>query len=138
MALVAPHLSHLVKSTARFHAFFKRFPPPPPERRPPDGFRFRPWDTRMKKALGAIYEWRSKALHAGIPFPPPMCEPPYFQHGTWEAPCETVPGLAAATKGGVWTREQMPFGLHLFAHVAQQCLLAWWRSLSSDPDGASS
>lgn len=126
----APHLAHLFKSTARFLAFFKRFPAPPPERRPPEGFQFRPWDESMKKALAAVYDWRSKALHAGVPFPPPMCRPPFPVHPDWSAPCETVPGLAAYMQGGVWTREQMPFGLHLFEHIARTSLLAWWQSLT--------
>jgi len=126
----APHLAHLFKSTARFLAFFKQFPPPPPERRPPEGFRFRPWNESMKKALAAVYDWRSKALHAGVPFPPPMCQPPLHHHVNWEAPCETVPGLAAYVQGGVWTREQMPFGLHLFEYLARTSLLAWWHSLT--------
>lgn len=130
----APHLAHLFKSTARFLTFFKRFPAPPPERRPPEGFRFRPWDEGMKKALTAVYDWRSKALHAGVPFPPPMCMPPFPVHADSGAPCETVPGLAASMQGGVWTRDEMPFGLHLFEHIARTSLLAWWNSLTrQDP-----
>jgi hypothetical protein len=132
VARVAPHLASLVKSTARFQAFFKTFPPAPPERRPPDGFQFRPWDTGMKKAIGTIYDWRSKALHAGIPFPPPMCDPPYPKNNGWVAPCETIPGLAAYTRGGVWTKKQMPFGLHLFEHITRASLLGWWKSLTPD------
>jgi hypothetical protein len=125
---VAPHIAHLLKSTARFLAFFKTFHPQPPPRRPPEGFRFHPWDGGMKKALSVVYDWRCKALHAGIPFPPPMCMPPFPRDPEWEAPCETVPGLAASTKGGIWTREQMPFGLHLFEYLARTSLLAWWAS----------
>lgn len=132
----APHLAHLFKATARFLTFFKQFPPPPPEKRPPEGFRFRPWEQKMKKALTAVYEWRSKALHAGVPFPPPMCGPPFPTHPDWNAPCETVIGTAASMQGGVWTREQMPFGLHLFEHIARSSLLAWWKSLIQDDTNA--
>jgi hypothetical protein len=122
VARVAPHLVHLIKSTARFLRFFERFPPPPPERRPPEGFRFRPWESGMKKGLSAVYDWRSKALHGGIPFPPPMCHPPHVNRRDWSAPCETVPGSAAHTQGGTWTRNQMPFTLHLFEYIARQSL----------------
>ena len=84
----------------------------------------------MRKALSKVYDWRSKALHAAIPFPPPMCDPPTIEHPSWEAPIETVPGTAAMVGGGVWTREQMPFGLHLFEHIVRDSLNAWWRSLA--------
>lgn len=136
VALVAPHLVHLIKSTARFLHFFERFPPPPPERRPPEGFRFRPWESSMKKALSTVYDWRSKALHGGAPFPPPMCNPPHVNLSDWSAPCETVPGLAAHTQGGTWTRNQMPFTLHLFEYIARQSLLAWWQGMHADPSGS--
>jgi hypothetical protein len=134
---VAPHIAHLFKSTTRFLSFFKQFPPVPPRRRPPEGFQFRPWEEKhIQQALSVVYDWRSKALHAGIPFPPPMCEPPSDTDPKWEAPGETVPGLAAYTKGGVWTREQMPFALHLFEYLARTSLLAWWGSLGTSNDAA--
>lgn len=133
LSKVAPQLAHLFKSTARFLSFFQRYQPPPPERRPPEGYRFQPWEGGLRTALSAVYDWRSKALHAGIPFPPPMCEAPYFVRDDWEAPCETVPGLAAMTQGGVWTRDQMPFGLHLFEYLVRTSLLAWWASVSTPP-----
>ena len=72
---MAPLLAPIVKSTARFLRLFEMFPPVPPDRRPPEGFQFRPWDTAMTKALKAVYDWRSKALHTGIPFPPAHVPP---------------------------------------------------------------
>ena len=131
VAKMAPLLAPIVKSTARFLRLFEMFPPVPPDRRPPEGFQFRPWDTAMTKALKAVYDWRSKALHTGIPFPPPMCRPPYFNHPSWQAPCETIPGHGAHDYLGSWTRDQMPFGLHLFEHITRTTLVRWWASLSA-------
>lgn len=35
------------------------------------------WEKKkVKKTLNKIYSYRSQALHAGIPFPYPMCLPP--------------------------------------------------------------
>jgi hypothetical protein len=84
--------------------------------------------------LSVIYDWRSKALHAGIPFPPLMCQPPF--HGGGEAPCETVPGLGAHAQGGSWTRAEMPFGLHLFEHIVRTTIIRWWNSVSINPDAS--
>lgn len=129
-AAVADHMAHLLKAQARFLALFERFPPNPPQVRPSHGFRFRPWDAEhLRVALTAVYDWRSKALHGAIPFPPPMCEAPMPAMTGDPAPCETVPGLAAYALGGTWTREQMPFGLHLFEHLTRATLLSWWASL---------
>ena len=130
-ARMAPLLAPLVKSTARFLRLFEAFPPVPPDRRPPEGFQFRPWDTAMVKALKAVYGWRSQALHMGIPFPPPMCHPPYFHQSDWQAPCETIPGLAAHVQLGSWTRDQMPFGLHLFERITRTTIIRWWESVSA-------
>jgi hypothetical protein len=137
-AKMAPLLAPLVKSTARFLRLFEVFPPVPPERRPPEGFQFRPWDTAMVKALKAVYGWRSQALHMGIPFPPPMCQPPHFQGRDWQAPCETVPGLGAHIQLGSWTRDQMPFGLHLFEHITRTTIVRWWASVSAPAGGSES
>lgn len=127
---VAGHIAHLIKATARFLALFERFPPAPPDVRPSFGFQFRPWDAdHLREALSTVYDWRSRALHAAIPFPPPMCDPPISALTADLAPCETVPGLAAHTLGGTWTKSEMPFGLHLFEHIARVTLLSWWASM---------
>jgi hypothetical protein len=125
--VVAPHLAPLFKATARFLKFFRDFPPPPPEKRPPPGFQFRPW-ADLERALSVVYKWRSLALHEAIPFPPPMCEPPYTGGAEWEAPCETVMGLSVLMQGGYWTREQAPFPFNFFAQLARSSMLAWWTS----------
>jgi hypothetical protein len=138
MNRLIPHLAPLFKSAAKFRELFEKFPPPPPKQRPPEGFRFEPWEEKLPAALAKIYDWRSRALHSGIPFPLPMCEPPHFLQDGNEAPCETILGLAAASMGGVWTKAEMPFGLHMFEYLVRSVILAWWSSMVEDASKRSS
>ena len=84
---VAEQIADSLGSTRKFIGFVMQFLPPAPEKRPPVGFQFR-WDQKeMKKVLGVVYKYRSKALHEGTPFPYPMCSSP-FRDRSWEAPSE--------------------------------------------------
>jgi hypothetical protein len=124
-------LATLVGATSKFKALFDRFPPEPPAARPPEGFRFEPWADRVKSAVAKVYKLRSRALHAGEPFPYPMCVPPPAAGG--EAPCETVPGLGMSAQGGQWNNADTPINLHLFEHLARSAMLSWWASLVPGP-----
>ena len=126
LADLAPHLAPLFKSTARFLGLFAKYPPLPPPQRPPEGFQFKDWNENLPTALAKIYNWRSRSLHDGIAFPLPMCESPHHVSETPDAPSETVPGLAASALGGVWTKDEMPFGLHLFEYLVRTTILNWW------------
>jgi hypothetical protein len=129
---LAPLLVPLYKSTAKFLDLFNKFPPPPPEKRPPDGYRIHPWNHEvLSSMLRKVYDWRSKALHAGIAFPLPMCEPPYLDPNNWEAPSESIMGLAASALGGVWTKKEMPFPLHIFEYVVRKVILSWWSAIAA-------
>ena len=85
---------------------------------------------KVKKDMQKIYSYRSKALHSGVPFPAPMCSPPFLALGQnkpyWKVPI----GLAASKNGGVWTAVDMPMNLHGFHEIVRGCLLNWWKSLS--------
>lgn len=77
-AKVADQISESIGSTKKFIDFILKFLPPPPAMRPDWGRH--PWKRKdMKKSMGQIYDYRSRALHSGKPFPAPMCVPPY-QH----------------------------------------------------------
>ncbi len=127
---VANALARELRATARFLDFMGRFAPDPPAKRPPEGFRIDWSAANLKRAMKTVYEHRSRALHEGIPFPPPMCDAPMFIDPKWDAPIETVPGLAVSTSGGVWSGDDMPFTLHSFEYIARGALLNWWRALA--------
>lgn len=130
---VAAALARELRATARFLDFMDRFMPTPPEKRPPEGFRLDWSAPNLKRCITKVYEHRSLALHEGIPFPPPMCDGPLLADPDWHAPIETVPGLAASTSGGVWSREDLPFPLQTFEYIARGALLNWWSALAAPP-----
>jgi hypothetical protein len=123
---VAPLTAHLFKASTKFINFAMRFLPEPPEKRPPEGFCLKWSKTAMKELMKRVYNLRSVALHAGIPFPPPMCEPPTPEGPGWHAPSETFSGGASATLGGVWRSEDLPVTLHMFEYLVRGMLLGWW------------
>lgn len=131
VGVVARELNRELRATGRFLDFMDRFMPGPPEKRPPEGFRFEWTPQNLKKALKKVYEHRSLALHEGMPFPTPMCDPPHFQHAQWEAPGETMPGLGMISNGTPWARADLPMPLHTFEYIARGALLRWWDSLVS-------
>lgn len=127
---VAQSLARELRATARFLDFVERFLPEAPKQRPPRPFQLE-WSPRaMRKFMTTIYRYRSDALHEGIPFPPPMCDPP-GRLSDGDAPVEGFHALAAATTGGVWTKKDLPMSLHTFEHVARGALLSWWRKLGA-------
>lgn len=124
---VAGRIAGFMGSTRKFIDFILEYLPDPPPKRPPDFYQHS-WEREvMSDSLKKIYKWRSFALHRGIPFPVPMCEPPggggeYF---------EEVPlGLATGVSGAQWTTEDAPMLLHTFEHIVRNSLLNWWRSMS--------
>lgn len=70
---LARQLAYLVKSKRRFLDFFDHFPPPPPSNRPALHLQV-DW-SEIRVHLGKVYNYRSRALHEGTPFPFPM----YFE-----------------------------------------------------------
>jgi hypothetical protein len=128
--IVADEIEHSLGATRNFVEFSLQFLPSPPSVRPSEGFQI-PWDSEsMKKVLRLVYNYRSKALHGGTPFPAPMCDHA-FRIGTSEGFAErgTV-GLAASTRGGVWLAEDVPISLHAFHYIVREALLSWWRTMA--------
>lgn len=129
---VAEELHPLIAPTGKFISFCTIFKPDPPASRPAiEQFSFA--NRSYKTALSTIYDHRSKALHDGIPFPSPMCQPPDC-YSPDEPPPERPGGLAAASHGASWVGTEFPMHLHLFAHIVRGALLNWWQSLSQDAD----
>jgi hypothetical protein len=125
---VAEQLTPYLGATAKFRNFIIEFLPEPPTDRPPEYAQV-PWDTRwMKKAMELIYAHRSSALHGGIPFPAPMCEPPARNaHKFAERPV----GLSTRMQSGTWAAEDTPMLLQIFEYIARNSIVTWWRTLTT-------
>lgn len=122
---VAEEFKDTFGATRKFVDFVLKFRPPQPLGRP--GWGAIDWsDAALKGILKTVYGYRSKALHAGKPFPAPMCEPPYHQPD-WPTPAEKPHG-AVSMSGGVWLEKDIPILLHTFEYIARGTLLNWWRA----------
>lgn len=114
----------------KFRNFLIRYVPQPPAKRPAEWGQVDWSEGKLKKAFDKIYSHRSKALHDGMPFPAPMCEPP-ARHQTWEAVAERPTGLATSSDGGIWLANDTPMLLNTFEYIARSALNAWWSSMTA-------
>jgi len=125
--LIAPSLG----ATKKFLDFTLEFSPDEPADRPDQEWLRIEWSkTNLKNALRKVYNYRSRSLHGGLPFPAPMCEPPFYfsrQSKPSEVP---LTGLASHSRGGTWLPEDTPINLHLFHYITRGTLLNWWRNLA--------
>lgn len=123
---VGAKLADLVRSADRFARFMDEFGPGPPARRPEDHSQIE-W-SEVPSRLKTIYAFRSRALHSGIPFPAPMCEPPM----TWgtDIPVEQPPWVSSQQGASVWAAADIPMYMHTFEYLARGALLGWWCSLA--------
>jgi hypothetical protein len=126
LSKVAEYIADSLGITRQFVTFVLRFLPEPPGLRPPEWAQFKWEPNQLKKALTTIYSYRSKALHDGRPFPPPMCNAPRLD-SSWQAPAEKMVGQATSERGGVWLQKDIPMNLHLFEYIARNVLLNWWQ-----------
>jgi len=128
---VAKEFTDSIGATKKFVDFLLEHSPPPPEKRPPQWAQV-DWSTASRKrAFRKIYDHRSKALHDGMPFPAPMCEPPVMYETSWQAVAERPTGYAMAAYGGTWLSEDTPMLLHTFEYIARYALNAWWSSMAA-------
>jgi hypothetical protein len=129
---VAEEIAPYMGATKTFVDFLIEFIPSPPQVRP-DPFAQLSWETRnLRKILTLVYKYRSRALHGGLPFPAPMCEPPLYYRGEGKAAEETPIGLAASMRGGVWLAKDIPIHLHTFEYIVRNSIVNWWRSLQQE------
>ena len=125
---VAKEFAPSLGSAKKFREFIISFLPSPPPNRPRQGFQIS-WKKRViKNALVKIYDYRSRALHAGTPFPFPMCVAPRMGE-------EKPIGLATSSNGGVWVARDLPMLLHTFEYLVRNALLEWWKSLAQESTG---
>jgi hypothetical protein len=131
LAEVGKTQNDVLRSRWKFREFLLTFgleaPTPRPTASPID------WSAEaMRKVLNQVYTYRSRALHASIPFPPPMCDPPFLAEGSGgngQAWAES-PGGAVHTTGGLWVEGDLPINLYAFHHLAATSLQNWWRTLT--------
>jgi hypothetical protein len=131
--LIAP----VTGATRKFVAFMQRFAPTTlPEPRPAEAFRVDLGSSRKRGDLySRVYGYRSLALHAGRPFPGPMCRGPGAadeRGGTPERPFGPISAFGTA----VWHAKDIPILLNTFAVLVRDALLAWWGSLLPPVNGA--
>lgn len=128
---VASKLAPYMGATKTFTEFLIKFLPEPPVAR--ESVAHHPWDEKdLRKSFKKIYDWRSKALHGGIPFPMPMCEAPAH---LGDHIAETPLGLATMSRGGVWLIQDTPMLLHLFVHIVRGAILKWWDTTAAGQAG---
>lgn len=128
---IATEFAESFGSTRKFVSFLLEHMPPPPSVRPAEWGQVTWTPPDLKKVFSVIYDYRSRALHDGIPFPAPMCEPP-FRHDSWPTVAEKPIGLAANSHGGTWVAKDTPMLLHTFEYIARAAILDWWERRCSE------
>jgi hypothetical protein len=127
---VADELAGPIGSIKKFVDFLIAHLPSPPEKRPPEWAQL-DWSTgNLKRAFQKIYDHRSIALHAGMPFPAPMCEPPAKYERSWQAVAERPTASATARQGGIWLAKDTPMLINTFEYIARRALNVWWSSMT--------
>ena len=85
--------------------------------------------TQLRGVLNKVYDYRSKALHAGIPFPTPLCRPPALT-ALGNLPSETgADGIAHHTRGGNWLAKDLPMTMNTFCFFVNGALNNWLDSM---------
>lgn len=128
---VAEIIDDSLGSTSKFVSFVLKFLPVPPIKRPIEWMQLKWSNTSMRKTLSKIYDYRSKALHDGTPFPGPMCLPPFYNPAWGEAYSEKPLG-SSGTMGGTWLAEDIPLLLHTFEYITRGTLIKWWKYISKN------
>lgn len=125
---VAAELAPYMGSTKKFESFIMEFLPEPAQERPVE-FARHPWTARtMKQTMNVIYNYRSRALHDGTPFPAPMCiAPKKFGETNVYAEIPWFGGMSV--RGGAWLKQDTPMLLHTFEYIVRNVLIKWWQSM---------
>jgi hypothetical protein len=129
---VAKEFADFIGAGKKFREFLLEYLPQPPPKRPPDYVQV-DWSTdSLGRAFRKIYDYRSKALHDGMPFPAPICRPPVKYETSWEAPGERPSWLGMSVSGGTWLADDLPMLLHTFEYITRHALNAWWSDMEAE------
>ncbi len=127
MQKVAIEIADYMGATKKFVDFLINFLPPAPDKRAASYSQI-VWEQKeMKKSLSAIYNYRSQALHQGIPFPAPLCNRPFLP----DTNCgyDEKPIGSYGMQGGSWNKKDLPMYIHVFEYVARNAIINWWKSI---------
>jgi hypothetical protein len=131
--IVANQFADTLQATKKFLNFCMEFLPEPPEKRPAAHAQI-PWDRKgVKKILDKIYAYRSFALHAGVPFPSPLCKPPELlelSEGNKYVEVGTL-ALAVHTLGASWRANDLPISMNTFSVLVKGILNRWWDAIGT-------
>jgi hypothetical protein len=130
LAKVAEEFVDVTRATKKFLDFLLEFRPDAPAVRPSAEYQLAWSKTKLRDAFSKVYDYRSRALHAGTPFPAPMGWPPTK---VGDAYAEKQVG-SAATGSHSWSAEDLPLLLHTFEYITRHSLLSWWKSLAPPAD----
>ncbi|MFM2641978.1 hypothetical protein AAFX33_12555 [Vibrio chagasii] len=126
--LVAVHIEKSLGATSKFVKFCLEHLPEPPKERPRDWAQIKWSKTGFRKTLTQLYDYRSSALHGGIPFPAPLCRAP-DQTETDMPPSEKgMLGLASHSLGATWSAKDLPISANTFFEFAHGVLNNWVQS----------
>jgi len=120
-------------ATKKFCDFCVNFLPDAPVIRPESG-KIDWTEGNLLNIFRTIYKLRSLALHAGKPFPQPMCSPPDNYFGlAEEAVCPPTSSFTPlkSSLGASWSHKEAPINLNTFFHMTHSILNKWWESLYS-------
>ena len=129
LASIAEDLAPTLGATNKFIKFCLEFLPAPPEDRPVEFARIE-WSRKgFKLILNKVYKYRSIALHAGTPFPAPLCRPPE-QYSAAEGLAEKgCLSLAVHTLGASWKSDDLPISMNTFSYFVNGVLNNWWNRI---------
>ena len=124
---VAELIASSLGATKKFRDFTMHFRPDAPAQRPKHETLQVKWsNSGLKRVLNKVYEYRSRYLHGGIPFPAPMLRFP-DPIDNESPPPEVLFGLASYSQGGTWLKKDVPINLHCFHYITRGVLLNWWQ-----------
>jgi len=126
---VAAEFGVLAKATQKFLDFIHENGPPAIE--PRSGAHFETDWSRLNDICKEVYKRRSSALHSGLPFPRPMCEPPRILDGGRIAERPFGPWIGYPDSH--WTIKDTYICLNTFEYIVRGTLLKWWDSISRNP-----
>lgn len=122
---VAAEMADYMGATKKFLDFLLTFLPDPPSSRPALEQQIEWSISSLKKRLQKIYSFRSQALHSGVHFPLPLCQP---ANGNEETPTWVS---TSNLDGQVWKAVDVPMLFHTFEYIVRGALLKWWQGLAT-------
>ena len=130
---VAELIADTFGATQKFIKFTLRFKPNEPDQRPDQEYCQVKWsNSGLRDILYKVYQYRSRSLHGGIPFPVPMLGSPFYASQDPTASEIPLTGLALHSRGGTWIPGDAPINLHCFHYITRGALLKWWEEMSEE------